>query len=300
MNIAAIVSRFHPRTASDVSLRLADRVIDTFELRERTGLLYRENLATYLYHAVGEKGADKLLASPLPPTVERIREHMQPMAAARWMIKIERDLAAPFQDAEVLDRLKQLDKMFHEEVLRLQQQSGGGSFRILINGSLCKGRMGKNSDIDGQVDTSNDAFRARLLERFQKEPHDNVSFWPLSAGGEGVTEEHISGPLLDLGDGSRLLADEHFLSKFYMGVMRSKGYVVVADHVERAVAPPPRKREARLVLEKFFELSRADATGNMHWRLLKNWSFRAAGCLLPKPVVGAAVGWCLEQLVPSR
>lgn len=293
-------------SAYDPPREFADELIRDSGLQTRVGELYRENLATYLFHAIGTKKIEHLLDSGLPATLDLVRANTQKMAAARWIVKIERDLKAPYTDSEVFDRLETLDNVFHKEVIDLRNSSGGAKFRLLLNGSLCKGRMGKNSDIDAHVETADPNFYHRLLNRFvTATPHDPITFYPQPADRVGQVEERLSGPTLDLGDGAAVLGDDRFLTHFYTSVMRSKGYTVRvgSDGCPRSIDSPAehggRRREVKLWLEKFMELARPDQQGHAGWKMLKKWGLRTAGLMLPLPILGPAVAGWIEKAVPS-
>ncbi|MHB2020521.1 MAG: hypothetical protein ACYCW6_26595 [Candidatus Xenobia bacterium] len=266
------------------------------------GLLYRENIATYLYHSLGQDGIRDLLDSTAPVTLQDVRDHLQPHVAARWMKKLERDLPNPYSDREVFDNLSKLESRFRDEVLHLQQWSGEHSCHILVNGSLPKGRMGKGSDIDAVVQVEDAAFREQLLQHFGPLHAQNISIYALQTDpGQRPLEQAMLGPRLDLGDGTPLVQNPHFLTDSYVGLLQRRGWDVSrgADGVPVVTGrseAPPRRRELPLTIEMFWEQARQARTPTA--RGLKAITASLLYHSLQTPLLGPVVRHFVERLVP--
>jgi hypothetical protein len=290
----------------DPSLRLADRLLRDSGVAGPYGLLYRDNVATYLFHALGARRVQRLLEESRPVTLETVKANLPWLATGRWVTKLERELQAPYTDSQVFDRLEELEGLFRDEVVRLRQAAGGQKVRILVQGSLCKGRLGARSDIDARVDCQDPALHQRLARVMPGWPKEHVATWLLPASrAEERVEEILMGPRLDLGDGAVVLADEHVLTRYYLGVMRQKGYDIGTGPDGRptvtALPRVPRRRETGLLAEKLYALthpSRVHSIGRAA-HLTRRVLATVAGGLLPLPGLGPLLRRGLEWMVPG-
>lgn len=288
----------------DPALRLADRVMRDNRV-ENAGALYRENLATFLFNGLGRHGVRHMLQARGPLTPEVLRAHRLKLAAHRWLDKIDRDVAQPFQDVDVFRHLQTLEGQFHETVRTLAQWGDGKSYRILINGSLCKGRMGSNSDIDVTVETADPQLRERIRQATGDSWKGNISVIVSNPRPDQEALTRLAmGPSLDLGDGQVALDNPHLLYDYYQDVMRQKGYALAPgpEGLPVVVGVPQagrRHRESELLFEKFWEKCRPDA-GHQGFLRAKAVLAAAVYRLLPVPLAGGVVRAGMGLLVPTR
>lgn len=116
-------------------------------------LLMRENLATYLVHFPDEfvTRLDREEATPRSGYAVGREEW-------RWADKLVRDLEKPYTDAEVVDRVEQLDAELKQVAADLMEHAGR---RIYLTGSAVKGRLGAHSDLDCVAEGS--SHRGKLV-----------------------------------------------------------------------------------------------------------------------------------------
>jgi hypothetical protein len=302
----SVLSHLRPHTnrtqQPDVFSRLTDRLVADQGI-EHAGGLFRDNVATYLFHLLRPSQAEALLHRREPVNGQDVIDHSQRLASVRWRQKLQRELASPYEDYEVFDRLDALDAQLQSGVNEVDGMAQGAPYSLFINGSLCKLRMGKNSDLDVTVDTPSSGFHDRLMDFFLHAPRDYMTFYPLSEGGEGRVEERLSGPRLYLGQAQDVHARPHLVSQFYEQMLTSRGYRIERhESGPLTLQRPPqleRKREANIVVEKFFDLTRADGHHNRLWRTLKNGIWNTVGAGLGTPLLAAPLGRMLGHLIPG-
>jgi hypothetical protein len=126
--------------------------------------LMQENLATYLSHRT--KGA----------------------LNDRWQGKLDRELATPYTNAEVLQHLDELEDSLQANLLELPAMPS----KLFITGSFSKGRLGANSDLDGYAVLSDDQVSAGFdaYERREKNPLGSNLF-PLSENNGWYNNAHL-------------------------------------------------------------------------------------------------------------
>lgn len=276
--------------ALDPALQLAERLIRTYGLTA-AGLIFRENLATYLFEALGEKASRRLLELPGEVTLEAVKGHLR---GGTWALgatrKIERELNFPYADEEVFAHLRFLQCVVQEELSRLQAMGPSIDFQFWIFGSLAKGRLGKHSDIDATVLTDNLDFRQRIRNYRSENP--KVTIFVLE--GKPTTQRLellMKGPHIDLGNGDRLREDPHFIFHSYLETMALRGYDVAVSApgvVEVRSGPAPRKRrpEVSFLVHRLYDL-----IAHPVWKAIAGW-------LIASPTLGPVVLWFMKLLVP--
>src|SRR5262249_45179462 len=120
--------------------------------------LYRYNLSRYVLN--GTPG--HLLNDPTM-SVEGLARSSD-LLAPRWREKIERDRAAPYSDAEVMQELDKKEGELRAAAAYLRDSGRAPAGATLhLMGGITKGRFGCGSDLDLLVDSSDPAFNAWAL-----------------------------------------------------------------------------------------------------------------------------------------
>lgn len=187
--------------------------------------LLRENLASCLSQLdATELGGTDLMAHP------------------RWGAKMARDLAQPYTDDQVFQKLGDLEQKCRTLARNVDLR---GAY---LSGSIAKGRFGANSDVDLTCDGG---FRDAQKELLARQPGWDVGVFKAEFQGAPGSPEHgsvhvgndlsavlVTGNLLDRKlaeyDAAvplevRQLEEEHgFLADVYQQALQGKGY-----HIER-------------------------------------------------------------------
>ncbi|MEW6281121.1 MAG: hypothetical protein AB1758_21080 [Candidatus Eremiobacterota bacterium] len=134
-------------------------------------LILQENLASYLVE-MPDAYLDRL-ESASPDTLNgRIRSGYA-WGQKRWVDKVLRDLEKPYTDAQVAERVEELDADLKRLARELMEHAGR---RIYVTGSILQGRLGAHSDLD--VVCESEAYRP-------------------TAASSGVSAQHVGTASLD-------------------------------------------------------------------------------------------------------
>ncbi len=140
-----------PPTAFARAAGLAERILgDRFAGPEYT--LMRTNAARYLLNGLPWRIFESADLAFLAERPERLR------MSSRWAEKLERDLAAPYTDAEALAALKKKegDLLHAARVLLRDPRAKDASLHLM--GGITKARFGGGSDLDLLVDSPDKSF----------------------------------------------------------------------------------------------------------------------------------------------
>jgi hypothetical protein len=254
--------------SADPALAEADALMQSHAvpLAEHTAM--RENLATYLSHRSFGK------------------------ISGRWQHKIDRELARPFTDGQVQERLDLLQGSLLENVLELPRMPA----KLYITGSFARGRLGGNSDLDGyallkrqDLDAGFDSYEKRV------EVQDASCLFPMADDQPGFNRANLM-----MVGGASVAIDPAQLSK--PGYLRSVYQGVLADR-------PKDRRETSAAYEWLTSkawkegLSPAQKRASFEGHSLKSQLTNAAmafcGTLAGLPWLGAVVRWgantCVKQ-----
>lgn len=171
--------------------------------------LFIENLTRYIFNAYPDGMLESLAARDnalsralLPPR-------------ARWLDKLDRDLEAPYSDAEVFAHLERLQSELGEAVAMLKDQRPAGGFTLTLMGGLMRGRLSARSDLDVILRSPDQDF----FERVMKHPFGYLvkeRLVILSPPPHNKRVRRALGPMLDIGDGAQALAEPGFLKKLFL------------------------------------------------------------------------------------
>ncbi len=143
--------------------------------------------------------------------------------APRWQMKLERDLAQPYTDREVIEALTAKERQLGRAVRRFRELAGGrGDAELYLMGGVLKGRFGPNSDIDLVID-SDDAFVDRVMKsEYGAHNPDAEEFRVGSYAYASARGEHY-GPFLNLGTLDQIDQHAHPLLDAFQRGLRDKG-----------------------------------------------------------------------------
>jgi hypothetical protein len=186
---------------------LAERALEKRGIRGEQYGLMRLVVARYLLNGLSDKAIGSLVADDKADALASTR------VASRWQEKALRELAQPFTNDDVVQRVRHLGAELKDAVREIQKLGGtADSYKVHILGSLVKGRAAKGSDLDVLIETRDDALRERVFDspfgwRGKKPDGDVVlgSYEYLTSRGA------FYGPTLDIGDGQRFVDDPNAL-----------------------------------------------------------------------------------------
>lgn len=218
---------------TDRCLYAAGRLLEASQIPVEDHLLLRENVATCLHQLKDE-------------FVERVADSSEPLFAMRggfsagdmrWTHKVFRELEKPYTDAQVLDRVAELQTRADQVVEELANRHQPYPCRFFITGSLIKGRFGANSDLDLVCGTDKPDGR---------EPHGDVS---VQLANDGESRARAFGAYQEVKAGQLDL-----MTRFTEG-LQAKGYRFEGT---RVVAPESVVREKEIVPQSGMIWSFAD------------------------------------------
>lgn len=201
------------------AIALADRVLKRRGLLGDEHAMLRYTLGRYLYNGLGDKTIDALVrddgSDPLA----------SPQLASRWRAKATRELGDPFVNGDVVERLRELGRMFKEAVETIEQCGGKtGDYKLHLLGSIVKGRAGKGSDVDVLIECPDKELADRVFKSkygYAGAPEDS----PVVIGGYEYAMSRGShyGPMIDLGDARGALSNPDFLVEIYANAVKPFG-----------------------------------------------------------------------------
>ncbi|MCA9795317.1 MAG: hypothetical protein KC910_26090 [Candidatus Eremiobacteraeota bacterium] len=218
---------------SDRCLFAAGRLAEASKIPVEGHLLLRENVATCL-HQLKDEFVERLADSSEPLFTMRGGFSAGDM---RWTHKVFRELEKPYSDAQVFERVGELQGKAEAVVAELMSRHQPYPCTFFITGSLLKGRFGANSDLDLVCGT----------EKPQgSEPHGDVS---VQLTNDGESRARAFGAYQQVKAGQLNLL-EHFTHG-----LESKGYRIEGKTV---VAPETVVREQEVVPQSGMIWSFAD------------------------------------------
>ncbi len=152
------------RRANDPAWNEAGDMLAERGVADEAHSLMQENIATYLSH----------------------RSHGT--LNERWQGKLDRELATPYTNAEVLNHIDELEDSLQANLLELPAMPS----KLYITGSFAKGRLGANSDLDGYAVLAEDQVGAGFdaYERRESNPLGSNLF-PLSENSTSYNRGHL-------------------------------------------------------------------------------------------------------------
>jgi hypothetical protein len=239
---------------ADPHLALAGRLLDQAQLDRGQHVLLAENLATYLSHQVSRKRAVELQSAAPEDLLPALRQSK--WRNARWITKIERDLQAPYSDGEVWRSLDGLQGRMLDYVSYVRDAAGHQApMTIYFTGSMAKGRMGANSDVDAYADVPDVLAHGASVQYFEQHATDHVlSIATLPREGNSyrsyLIHSHADMPHLTA---DAIQHDSHALQELYRTRLAQRGYHVACSHDGQVrvtqVASPPRRHEQPVLLD---------------------------------------------------
>lgn len=230
---------------------LALELLQTEHIPKVFGPLYVENVANCLFHCLEEPTLLDLRGKGLG--LEKILAQAHPWARVRWHEKLRRELANPYGDEKVFERIRSLEKKIPRKLLAESPS--------WLCGSFCKATFSAHSDLDIALQ-SRDA-QLRLTCRAYPDPEINFFLLPVEAQLRKV-ESVLLGPILPL-------SDSPTLEELYWQILQLRGFDLTPR--PRVVGlPGQRQREFPLWLENFFKLTHPSRLNPGRFR---PWIFRA-------------------------
>lgn len=238
----------------DSARRLALELLEVEGIRTVYGLLFLENLANALFHALGQAGVEAALGRRhgLSRLLQKSR------ARVRWQDKIHRELKSPYGDRAVFAALQKHQAAL-EALIPLCDQAW-------ICGSFCKATFSAHSDLDVAVLCRNPSRRLLLLA------HRGVFLLPADPRLERV-ELLLCGPILPL-------PLTKTLEETYWAVLRQRGFGLSPRPRVVALPSARRVREVPLWLEDFFKRSHPQLLPRSGWHAVRKVAYQALGSLL--------------------
>lgn len=195
--------------AWDNANRIARALARERGVAEEEHALFIENLARYIFSAY----PDDILESLAARENGLSRAHLPPLA--RWLDKLDRDLEAPYSDAEVFAHLERLQSELREAIAMLRDQRPAGGFMLTLMGGLLRGRLSARSDLDVILRSPDQDF----FERVMKHPFGYLvkeRLVILSPPPHNKRVRRALGPMLDIGDGAEAMAQPGFLKELFL------------------------------------------------------------------------------------
>lgn len=217
--------------------RVAEALARERGVPEKGYVLFRENIARYIYNAYPDETLKDLSAREA--TISRAL--LPP--AARWLDKLDRDLAEPYSDDDVLAHLDRLQAELAVAVALMREMRPEGGFTLTLMGGLMRGRFSARSDLDVILRSPDQDF----FERMMKHPFGYLikeRFVILSPPPHNKRVRRALGPMQDIGDGAEALTRPRFLNGLYAEKRRE----FAERPVEREI--PPEKLAVMMELKK--------------------------------------------------
>lgn len=278
----------------------AGRLLQSRGVPLRDHVLLRENLATYLTHLDQVDVSPQALVSP------------GGWRSERWTQKLERDLARPYTDEQVWSHVNKLDAELRSTLQSLVVgMERPYPLKVYVQGSLMRGRLGQNSDLDGQLETRHPLVLQRGREAFLAQAEDGIQLVPLSA------ERPLFNAGMRILGGARqelsaedVIYHEGRLSELYRERLEEKG-LRLSDGVDgvqvERVGPAPDRREVCGWFERVTEvvwpeqLSPAQKLEKLEDDSFKSWLRRtttaSVAALAQAGPLGPAVTWAVDQVI---
>lgn len=196
-----------------------------------------ENLARYIYSAYPDGTLESLAARENALS----RGELPPLA--RWLDKLDRDLEAPYSDADVFAHLDRLQAELAEAVSVLHGLRPNGGFSLTLMGGIMRGRLSAHSDLDVILRAQDQKF----FDRAMRHPFGYLvkeRFVILSPPPHNKRVRRALGPMQDIGDGVDALARPGFLKELFL----EKRKEFSGRPVEREI--PPEKLAVVMELKK--------------------------------------------------
>ena len=236
-------------------------------LENRSAL--RENLATYLSH--------KSFGAVSP----------------RWQNKVERELAKPFTDDQVGERIDLLQKSLLENVQELTRMPS----KLYITGSFARGRLGGNSDLDGyavlkpeDIKVGFDSYEKRV------ESQNDACLFPLAEDRPGFNRANLM-----MVGGASVSIDPAQLSK--PGYLRETYQQVLANKPDdrRETAAGYEWLTGKMWKEGMSAAGKRESfEGKTFKSALTNAVMAFCGTMAGLPVVGSVVRWAANTCVKQH
>ena len=222
------------------------------------GPLYLENVANCLFHCLGTQNILALYGKGLG--LAPILGQAHPWARVRWHQKLRRELANPYGDDKVFERIRTLEKRIPRPLL-----AGSNGW---LCGSFCKATFSAHSDLDIALHLGTER-EAQLRLTFLTYPDPEINFFLLPLESQLCrVESLLLGPITPL-------RDSPTLEELYWQILQLRGFDLTPR--PRVVGLPwRRQREFPLWLENFFKRTHP---GRFQPSRVRPWIFRALGSL---------------------
>ena len=223
-------------------------------------LLMQENLATYLAHRV----------SGIP--------------SKRWQSKIDRDLANPYTDDQVLQRIDDIQELLKEKL----SKSGNVPGKLYITGSLAKGRFSPADELDILNVVSQSDYPANLGEAMNRAGQKDLHFFPLRED-----QTHYNRGMLMVDGVSREFQSETLLVD---GALKDNYLQSLSEKKTHR-----RELQPRMGMEKWLgkaHRSRYDSE-SLHSRMMQT-AVATLGLTSQVPLLGPLVSRAFEMIIPQN
>ncbi len=243
------------------AMLLAQRALDKRGIRGEQYGLMRLVVARYLLNGLSDKAIGSLVADDKADALASTR------VASRWQEKALRELAHPFTNDDVVERVRYLGAELKDALLEIKKLGGtADNYKVHVLGSLIKGRAAKGSDLDVLIETRDEGLRERVFDsRFGwrgGKPNADVV---MGSYDYLVSRGAFYGPVLDIGDGQRFVEDPLALvdvwaksvAPYGVRVQTAKDGSVRVDADPGALSDVDVARETEAVAERLLEHEKA-------------------------------------------
>ncbi|MCC7070919.1 MAG: hypothetical protein IT383_06340 [Deltaproteobacteria bacterium] len=204
---------------------LAERALTRRGLRGEQHALLRYVIARYLLNGLSDRAIASLLADDKACPIQCAQ------LSPRWKEKALRELDAPATNDQIIAHLRSLNAELADAVREVRRLGGSAdTMAIHILGSVVKGRAGCGSDVDTLIETKDQA----LAERVFDSPYGYRGAAPdhrVVIGGHDyvLARGQHYGPVVSLGDGSRVVDDPDALVRVWAEAAASFGITLTPD-----------------------------------------------------------------------
>jgi len=220
--------------------------------------LMRENIATYLSH------------------------RMSKTPSRRWRVKIDRDLAKPYSNDRVFERLDELQSALGNRLA----ESGAMPSKLYITGSFAKGRFSPHDDLDTLNVVSEQQYDTVLQEAVLRRQQKDIHFFPLREDQTHTNRGMLMVDGVSQAVDTKVALEPGFLKRTYLENLNKKTQA---------------RREVQPLLEKWIgkaHRSRYDST-SIHSRLMRT-AVASLGLASQVPLVGPLVERSFNLLVAQQ
>ena len=244
--------------AFDLAHGIADRVLREagIDPLARGNEMMRYSMARYLRNGTSDEGLVWLATSFNGSNTELIAS---PLIGKRWSSKIDRNLKAPFTNAETMASLRTLAGQVKQVIGSIRaRNTAGAPLEFFVAGSPLKARLGGASDIDLQVRTPDAALLDFALNGDFGFPSGNGTLVDTGDWKEFTSRGQYFGPIASIGDGVAVVRDPETIVRFYIEQSKAWGVRISPDGAWSldATAKDLFDREAPRITEDVFGAAR--------------------------------------------